>query len=756
MNQQVKHIISGDAPSRPPTKSRVASVLHSLAAIALPASLSRPHVQGKSQANAGKGLRWCGAGLNVSLVGAVQMRLCSPMVYIFDGPAGSQNDEPAAIDMRLPVAEREYAPTNRELNYWPRFDSLTAGQRRYYLNWLSKRRTSIPIELGYTFLFIYGLERRALVDQSDHEVIFREVLHLRSLYSASGQSVNRSFESYSMSFLWFLVFLRPQLFVLADIQQLLQSPVKWREHSASALYWFALTKTALPDWAALRIAQCLPNAQQSVVTKRIGQEFDRLFCVRYKRRFPAGFQPLLSDHRRAYAYRPSSAAIRPIECIAPDPLSPASHYEPLSETWNECISELHKLSVLVGKNEDAKSTAEAWEAMPGELRHGTLHPVTDDFCRIVEASKVVLGFTVVLASELAVLIGLNKPQKLTAAQCRKLSQIAEHVGYCLEPDPYQTGKSWKVDQRIAVFLTVSDTPVEGSRYNGAACMLQIGVAIANADGAIGDGAMTELTQRIATAFDLNDSEQRRLQAMGAILIGGEVELSAVARMVKGLPPAQREKMATLTIAIASADGIITANELRILRRVYNNLGFATNEIDRAVTALRKDDEPTTVVRGHVGVLGEKIQLPSDSATKVLQLNHAAIAEIMKDTREVTEMLAAAMSVTEDEQQDRIASSQSPNASKVVDTGNVAGNRPDASAGRFEQSQSLPDRYVTLYEVLVSRAEWSMTDAEAIARHHGLMLSGAVEAINEWSFESLGGPVFIEETDRLIVETALLQ
>jgi hypothetical protein len=71
------------------------------------------------------------------------------MVYIFDGPAGSQNDEPAAIDMRLAVAEREYAPTNRELNYWPRFDSLTAGQRRYYLNWLSKRRTSIPIELGY-------------------------------------------------------------------------------------------------------------------------------------------------------------------------------------------------------------------------------------------------------------------------------------------------------------------------------------------------------------------------------------------------------------------------------------------------------------------------------------------------------------------------------------------------------------------------------------------------------------------------------
>jgi uncharacterized tellurite resistance protein B-like protein len=287
-------------------------------------------------------------------------------------------------------------------------------------------------------------------------------------------------------------------------------------------------------------------------------------------------------------------------------------------------------------------------------------------------------------------------------------------------------------------------------------MLQIGFAIANADGVIGDETMTDLLQRIATAFDLNDSEQRRLQAMGAILIGGEAELSVVARMVKGLPPAQREKMATLTIAIASADGIITANELRILRRVYNNLGFATDEIERAVAALRKDDEPTTVVRGHASVPGEKIQLPSDSATKVLQLNHAAIAEIMKDTREVTEMLAAAMSVTEDEQQGRIASSQSPSVPDVVETGDVTGNRPDASAGRSEQPQSLPERYVTLYEVLVSRAEWSMTDAEAVARHHGLMLSGAIEAINEWSFESLGGPVFIEETDRLIVETALLQ
>src|ERR1039458_2586270 len=54
-----------------------------------------------------------------------------------------------------------------------RTSSDLTGQRRSYLQWLEQGRASIPTELGYAFLFIYGLERRALVDRADQPDIFR-------------------------------------------------------------------------------------------------------------------------------------------------------------------------------------------------------------------------------------------------------------------------------------------------------------------------------------------------------------------------------------------------------------------------------------------------------------------------------------------------------------------------------------------------------------------------------------------------------
>jgi hypothetical protein len=73
----------------------------------------------------------------------------------------------------------------------------------------------------------------------------------------------------------------------------------------------------------------------------------------------------------------------------------------------------------------------------------------------------------------------------------------------------------------------------------------------------------------------------------------------------------------------------------------------------------------------------------------------------------------------------------------------------------EQTPSLPNQYLALYKLLIERPEWPLADAEALAREHGLMLNGAIEAINDWSFDVHGAALFVEESDRVTVETALL-
>jgi len=171
---------------------------------------------------------------------------------------------------------------------------------------------------------------------------------------------------------------------------------------------------------------------------------------------------------------------------------------------------------------------------------------------------------------------------------------------------------------------------------------------------------------------------------------------------------------------------------------------------------RPDDDPPTVVRRGVDVSGEKIPAPLESPNKPLQLDRAAIAAITRDTREVAEMLATAMNVTGDDEHKLQPSPQLPGVPPGNGVLGHVGQSADKPEGISKKSAPLPERYETLYEMLITRAEWPTAEAEALARKHGLMLSGAIEAMNDHFFDTHGGPLFIEEPDRVIIETAYLQ
>ena len=64
---------------------------------------------------------------------------------------------------------------------------------------------------------------------------------------------------------------------------------------------------------------------------------------------------------------------------------------------------------------------------------------------------------------------------------------------------------------------------------------------------------------------------------------------------------------------------------------------------------------------------------------------------------------------------------------------------------------LPSRYAAFFQTLIVRGEWGITEVEYLARQHGHMLSGALEALNEWAFDKYGGQLFVEDGERVVVE-----
>ena len=82
--------------------------------------------------------------------------------------------------------------------------------------------------------------------------------------------------------------------------------------------------------------------------------------------------------------------------------------------------------------------------------------------------------------------------------------------------------------------------------------------------------------------------------------------------------------------------------------------------------------------------------------------------------------------------------------------------PQPAATGSEGAGSVPSRYRALYVALTSRERWPLSEAEALARQHGHMLSGALEAVNDWAFERVGSQLIYEDADCIVVEKGLLE
>lgn len=99
----------------------------------------------------------------------------------------SFHSEPSCISVNMGVQKPKNKLFLPPLDYYPQYSQLTPEQRWRYLTWL--RDVTTQIDIGYVFLFYYGLERHLFMGK--FEPAFKMVTKLRKY------QFNNSFESYS-------------------------------------------------------------------------------------------------------------------------------------------------------------------------------------------------------------------------------------------------------------------------------------------------------------------------------------------------------------------------------------------------------------------------------------------------------------------------------------------------------------------------------------------------------------------------------
>lgn len=115
-------------------------------------------------------------------------------------------EEPSLIAMDDPVVIEKGTPPI--LGYYPSYRGMSPSERGYYLKWLTD--ITRPIDIGYVFVFYYGLERH-MYEKNKLDEAFNMVMKLRRYHKHPG------FQGYSLTSLVYFAIMNKREDLLCKI-----------------------------------------------------------------------------------------------------------------------------------------------------------------------------------------------------------------------------------------------------------------------------------------------------------------------------------------------------------------------------------------------------------------------------------------------------------------------------------------------------------------------------------------------------------
>jgi tellurite resistance protein len=607
------------------------------------------------------------------------------------------------------------------MGYWPSYARIGPHHRGAYLTWLTDGRRDPNCEIGYVFLFLYGLERRVLVDveedqraSSDVCAIKEEVIRLLSKYGG-----NRSFRGYASQF---LDFLSRNEFLTGKIGS---PPVGERGSALPAslripIGRMARAGTGLPaDWALswLRSAPDLPLRTPGI---RCADEFDELFQIEFARRYPEGMKLKECKKKiRLHYHAASSSLCNELSHTldVPDVTALVGPRRQLLEVADWCQAELDAYSRLIGKHADEKDTLASAVLLPQDL---LVKDPPKELKELMSKVEIELGdkeFAAMQAKDVLNAWLPNDGSKQRKKAAVEGVRLLGRLGIGVEPDVRFGGRGLTQDDEVVVFrLSAADTENASQHYGAATVLVHLAALVSVADGEVTENEETLLRDRIAEGLMLADSEQKRLSAHLQWLIRNPPSSVGIAKRLEVVPVSQREAIGRFLVSVAWVDGHVTPDEVESLTKIYKTLGIEADIVHQHIHEVRSADDvgPVTVVPA------EKVKsfkIPEEKPAGVT-LDRGKIAVMQQEGLKVSRIMGEIFGDDEElEPQD--------------------GTMPGASS---ETIRGLDKGHSELLTRLSQQSTWSRKEYETLVEESGLFPDGALEILNEVAYDVCDEPL----------------
>lgn len=725
-----KRTASNPAPIAPTTVSaeRPLAEQPSVGGIGISISFGTTTTPPPDRARSAAKLRWLGPDQPLEHSG---VHIPSAMTYVTERSLPWPS-EPSAIVTGLRVGAAAADPLG-DFGYYPAYERITPEQRRSYLEWLAAGRMDenpCNRSLGYVFTFFYGLERRILIDRDRDERLLHEIVRLLDHYGSAHRS--RSLRSYFVQLLHFAGWqLGPEKYRQLWPRFLEFDGDRPNEDGLRFVLANLYQRGEALDWTiAYRLALSSPESRRSNVVTRTQEKFFELFSKRFENQFAGAFVPEAAKQQSLVQYRPASNALiqmryeraiaELLELRLPNVTGMHRQFRPFSAIWNSCVDDLSGYSrALVSVRSGAGAALARWQTLPAELRNLEEHPAKPAFDTLLNNSPQEGDYTFVPTAALAAVVDIPERPKLTAAQSQQLVELVNNLGWQLAPDPALTGLALAWNQELALFRATAPEP-RPPNLPGMVRLLYLAVTVAAADGAIEQ-------EELATFYDLISSEATSDIHL-ILLHATEASLRRDANIaVRSLPhiakliPAETGDFVLRTMArIAAADGEITLEEIKLLRRIARAFALSVDAIE---TLLREDEsfrEVTIAGADQSGGRGEKIPTRPPERTTAFALDENRISALTQETREVISLLSAVMA--------------------DPDELPCAPGQPEKVGGQPASAEWLSDldpRYHAAVLSLITRDAITTADFNCLAADNHLMPDDLFDAVNTWSDEVLG-------------------
>ena len=431
-------------------------------------------------------LRWCSRSHSIQVGDFIVQ---SPVTYWSNGP--SSTEEPSCIDIALPVEfpeEGTALPSEGAVSY----KAMSPLQRGMYLTWLAGGRIQPPFHICYPTIWLYGLERRAMIDRLDLGLCISEAFCMLPLIR---------WESMRDTFIHFITWMAvkvwlPEEELLALCKRLLTVPEELLgmllgSYANSALPLpSAVAFTLMRTSAQLREAALGPDAPKIAHSEALLQQFTTV----YRTVCSGGLILEKPKTSLTIAYTPTNPTLTgaqkdaaPVEI--PNFFEDLKVFQRLFTAWKDFVA------TLTPKQETA---AEALEERPDfEGFIAGLRP---------EGSDAPLLSTL---ADLGALMKIDRAEEKVHGRIRKnMVDIAQVEGYQILPNLGISGRDYRWDEKI-LFLPLELGTTLSQDYYTAAFLLEFLCALT---GARGQRVFQPLRQRLNDYFTLSTEDHVRLEA----------------------------------------------------------------------------------------------------------------------------------------------------------------------------------------------------------------------------------------------------